>query len=100
MEKWMDVVMPYPTLSQEFGNIFLINDVIKTKLPAVVLGCVQADKQDHAHLVEYLCHYDSNEVMYFDDDKTLIKLFQYSISELDEEAKEIMAKRMAKKYGG
>lgn len=95
---WQCVILPYPTLSKQLETLPLINDIIKTKVPDIVLGCVQSCDPYRVHLVEYLCFYDNNEVMYFDDDNTLIDLFRYSITDLDAYSQKIISDRLEKRF--
>lgn len=97
-DAWQCVILPYPTLSRQLETLPLINDIIKTKVPDIVLGCVQSCDPARVNLVEYLCFYDKNEVMYFDDDNTLIDLFRYSIPDLDDYSQKIINDRLEKRF--
>lgn len=97
-DAWQYVILPYPTLSRQLGILPLINDIIKTKVPDIVLGCVQLYDPLRVNIVEYLCYFDDNEVMYFDDNSTLIDLFRFSISDLDNYSQKIISDRRAKKF--
>ena len=98
VDAWQCVIVPYPTLSRQLNTLALINDMINTKVPDIVVGCVPSTKKARVNLVEYLCYYNNNEVMYFDDDSTLIDLFRYSIPDLDDYSQKIISDRLEKRF--
>ncbi len=98
LESWLYVVLPYPTLSREMGNQVLINDIIKTKVPDIVYGCFQSEDPLYINLKEYLCYVNDDNIMLFDDDKTVIDLFRYSIPELDINSQKVIGNRYDKKF--
>ena len=96
---WLDVVMPYPTLSRSMGNAVLINDIIKTDIPDIIFGCFPVENNPHyINLREYLCYLDDNGKLVFDDDSTVIGIFRNSIPQLDQKARTIINERYYKKF--
>ena len=96
LDSWLYVVSPYPTLSKDLGNLFLINDIIKNKVPDVLFGCFQAKDPLEFYLKEYLCYFDKDENLLFDDDPTVINLFRYST--LDVKSQEVIGNRYENKF--
>ena len=98
LDAWLYVVLPYPTLTRDMGNLFLINDIIKTKVPDVVYGCFQSEDPLRINLKEYLCYFNKDDVMLFDDDPTVISLFRHSIPEIDAKSQKVFGDRYENKF--
>ncbi len=98
LDAWLYVVLQYPTLGREMGNAVLINDIIKTRVPDIVCGCFEGEDPLYLNLQEYLCYFNDNDEMMFDDDPTLIHLFRFSISDLDAHAQQVIGNRYDKKF--
>ena len=96
VDSWLYVVSPYPTLSKDLGNLFLINDIINTKVPDVVFGCFHAKDPLEFYLKEYLCYFDKDENLIFDDDSTVITLFRHSV--LDPVSQKVIGNRYENKF--
>lgn len=98
LDSWLYVVLPYPTLGREMGNIVLIDDIIKTRVPDIVCGCFESANPLYLNLKEYICYFNDDEVMLFDDDSTVINLFRFSIPELDVNSQKVIGDRYDKKF--
>ena len=95
---WLEVVMPYPTLSRSTGNVVLINDIIKTTVPDIICGCFQGKDPLYINLREYLCYIDEKDKLVFDDDSIMIGIFRNSIPQLDKKTRTIINERYYKKF--
>jgi hypothetical protein len=97
-DEWItDEVMAYPTLGTQVGNIPLINDIIKTKVPDVVFGCKPNTDPRYVNLQPYLCYFDEDGLLIFNDDTIVIGMFKESIPTLPLEDQVIIEKRYEKK---
>ena len=98
-DQWIQLVLPYPTLSREFGNNIILNSIMTTKVPGLVIGCIPSIQDDNiVHLDEFLVYYNEQETLLFNNDIALISTFRNSYNEMDEESKKVIMERLQAKF--
>lgn len=78
LEEWLDVILPYPTLSKSSAQPEILNDIIKTKIPDVIHGLIVTGV-----IVEsrpFYCYIDDNDKLKLDSNPDIIQAFISSVS--------------------
>ena len=98
--QWLEIILPYPSLSRSTAATAIINDVLITRVPGIIQSFLPYESsQRKVIFVEFLVYIASDNVLYLDDDMLNVNIFRSNIKNLDAESHEIIIKRLQRKYG-
>ena len=77
LDEWLNLILPYPTLSNQFKICNLINDIARTNIPDIIHGIVSSGEITMS--IQYLCYVNDDNKLMFNSSAEVIKVFINSI---------------------
>jgi len=82
LDEWLDVILPYPTLSKISAQPELVNDVIKTKVPDIIHGLVVTGTKVESR--PFYCYLDDDDNLKLDTNPDIIQAFISSVKNMSD----------------